>query len=79
MKKFEKEDIFYTTIKAHPKARFFCYDGKIYYNNSTEEGLVMSKFLLLTTPPASLPPDNVILTEASELLITEDGDYLIIE
>ena len=30
--KFERDDLFYNTIKVHPKQEFFIYDAKVYYN-----------------------------------------------
>ena len=30
--KFESDDLFYNTIKVHPKQEFFIYDAKVYYN-----------------------------------------------
>lgn len=79
MKKFESSQLFYSSIKAHPRIRFFCYDGKIYVNDSAEEYLKLSNFLLLQTEEAGELPENSILTETGELLLTEDGNYLIIE
>ena len=34
-KKFERQDIFYNTIKTKPAFKFKIYDGKAYLNNST--------------------------------------------
>ena len=33
-KKFDKQDIFYNTIKTNPTFKFKLYDGKAYLNNS---------------------------------------------
>jgi len=79
MKKFENSEIFYSSIKTHPRVRFFCYDGKIYYNNTAQENLYLSKFLLLESETASGLPYGSILTDTSEAILTEDGDYLLIE
>lgn len=79
MKRFEKEDILRNTIKTHPKVRLFCYNGKIYYNNSTEEDLFLNKFLLLQKEGISIDVEGAMLTELGEAILTEDGDYLIIE
>lgn len=79
MKKFESSELFYSSIKAHPRIRFFCYDGKIYVNDTTEEYLKLSSFLLLEEQEQTELPEGSILTENLELLLTEDGNYLIIE
>jgi len=79
MKRFEKEDILRNTMKTHPKVRFLCYNGKIYYNNSTEEDLFLNKFLLLQKESISIGAEGAILTELGEAILTEDGDYLVIE
>lgn len=79
MKKFEKEDILRNTMKTHPKVRFLCYNGKIYYNNTTEEDLFLNKFLLLQQEAPAVEVDGSILTELGEAILTEDGDYLLVE
>jgi hypothetical protein len=50
MKKFEENDIFINVIKAHPKVKLFCYDGKIYINNTEETEIKINDFL--PEPPA---------------------------
>lgn len=80
MKKFEKEDILRNVINAHPKVRFLCYNGNMYYNNTTKEDLTLNKFLSLQTSDEwMVTTDGVIVTELGEAILTENGDYLIIE
>ena len=79
MKKFEKEDILRNTMKTHPKVRLFCYNGKIYYNNSTEEDITLNKFLQTVAEVVVTEIDGSIETELGEAILTESGDYLLIE
>lgn len=58
MKKFEEGDIFVNKIKTHPKVKFFCYDGKIYQNNTLEENIALNNFL--PEPPAPSVPISVV-------------------
>jgi hypothetical protein len=58
MKKFEEGDIFVNKIKTHPKVKFFCYDGKIYQNNTLEESVILNNFL--PEPPASSVVASVV-------------------
>lgn len=32
---FKKDDVFYNTIKTHPRVNFFVHSGSVYYNNET--------------------------------------------
>ena len=32
---FERDDVFYNTLKTHPRVNFFIHSGSIYYNNET--------------------------------------------
>lgn len=78
MKKFEENDIFINKVKTHAKVRFFCYRGKIYINNTQEENLKLNNFLQSS---GSVTPsvDNIILLEDGNFLITEGGDYILLE
>jgi len=77
MKKFEEKDIFINKVKTHARVRFFCYNGKIYINNTEEQNLKMNNFLQ-SSDNLNLP-DNGILSEDGNFLITEDGNYILIE
>ena len=75
MKKFEEGDLFINRIKAYPKIRLVGYSGSIFINNEQETQIKLSDFL-----PIPVPRDDALLTEENgDLLITEDGDYLLIE
>jgi hypothetical protein len=78
MKKFEDTDIFVNTIKTHPKVKLFGYNGKIFINNTSETSIKLNHILPI---PIERPlEDGGILTEQDGfLLITEDGNYLLIE
>jgi hypothetical protein len=71
MKKFEESDVFVNKIKAHPKVRFFVYAGRVFYDNTSEEGIKLNEYV---------PPETIaLLTEAGLVLKTEDGDFILIE
>jgi len=74
MKKFENEDIVRNVIKTHPRIRFFCYNGKVYYNNKIENGVVMNDFLF-----SNRSVYDSFLLEDGFLLLNEDGTYLVVE
>lgn len=78
MKKFEEKDIFINKVKTHAQVRFFCYNGKIYINNTQEQSLKMNNFLQSSDDRENIP-DNVLLTEDGLLLLSEDGTYLLLE
>ena len=78
MKKFSESDIFVNVIKANPKVGFFCYNGKIYVNNTAKEKMFLNRFLQLPSGEV-VTLDNVVLTEDGNFLITESGDYILIE
>ena len=78
MKKFTENDIFINTIKAHPKLSFFCYNGKIYVDNSSKQTVKLNNFLQLPSG-AGVTIDNALLAEDGSFLITESGDYILIE
>lgn len=73
MKKFEEGDIFINRIRAYPKVKIFGYAGSFYVDNGIEQTLKINDFLTV------IPPSEVITTESEILLITESGDYLVIE
>lgn len=45
MKEFTENDMFVNIIKANPKIKIFCYKGVMYYNDTTEEGVVINDLL----------------------------------
>lgn len=71
MKKFEKGDILKNVLKTHPKVRFFCYDGQIYYDNSIYTELELNNFLQ--------PRGKSILTEDGIDMVTEAGNRITME
>lgn len=71
MKKFEESDIFVNKIKAHPKVRFFVYAGRVFYDNTSEEGIKLNEYVS--------PEIIALLTEAGLVLKTEDGDFIVVE
>lgn len=78
MKKFEEGDILINTVKAHPKVRLLGYDGKIFVNNTAEVVARLNEFLQISAPGAP-PITDAILTESGLFIITESGNYLLIE
>lgn len=80
MKKFTENDIIVNTIKVYPKVRFFVHSGSVSYNDTKNTGVFLNDFLyqesivnIETIPAGSL------LLEDGDTLMTEDGDYIIIE
>lgn len=59
MKKFEKTDVFYNTIKANPKRKFFCYNGKIYNENTIHTSSIINDFLPEPVEPVIYIPEVV--------------------
>lgn len=80
MKKFTENDIFVNTIKVYPKVRFFVHSGSVVYNDTKDSGVLLNDFLLsLPGPGTSLIPEGAITTEDGIVIITEDGEYIVIE
>lgn len=81
MKKFDKQDIVRNYLKTHPRVRFFCYNGKIYYNNSIETSVMMNDFLIREVDGEDIPAviDNAVTLEDGTFLLNEDGTYLMLE
>lgn len=78
MKKFEQGDILINTVKAHPKVRLLGYGGRIYVNNTAETVMRLNDFLQIVAP--EIPPAlDAILTEAGLYIITQSGNYLLVE
>jgi hypothetical protein len=82
LKKFENSDIFVNRIKAHPRVRVFTYSGSVYYNNDSisQDGVKINDFLM--EPSASvgpIVPPTAITTEDGIYLLTEDGEFIILE
>lgn len=72
MKKFEESDVFVNKVKTHPKVKLFGYTGNIYIDNTSEVFIKLNDF--------AIPKATIILTEEyGFLLITEDGDYIVVE
>lgn len=78
MKKFEEGDIFKNNIKAYPKIKFFGYNGQIYNNSTAETEIKLNNFLQLPSGQV-VALDNILLSEDGDFLITESGDYILIE
>lgn len=78
MKKFTENDIFVNTIKVYPKVRFFVYSGSVTYNDTKNSGVLLNDFLL-SLPGVSFIPENAIAAEDGVAIVTEDGDYIVIE
>lgn len=84
MKKFTENDIFVNTIKVHPKVRFFAHSGSITYNDTKNSGVLLNDFLLGLDFQVSPIPEGALFTDAlpgdtEEPILTEDGEYIIIE
>ena len=79
MKKFDNDDILRNTLVTNPKVRFFCYNGKIYYNNSIETHLKLNNFLQYREPEVPAEIDNAITLEDGTFLLNEDGTYILLE
>ena len=78
MKKFENGDIFYNSIKAHPKVKFFVNSGSVVLNNNRDLGGNAVLFDFLRLPQAS-GIDCAILQEDGYQILTENGDSILIE
>lgn len=79
MKKFEKNDILRNVLVTNPKARFFCYNGKIYYNGSTDGDLNLKNFLQYKEAEVLPTIENAITLEDGTFLLNEDGTYILLE
>lgn len=83
LKKFESSDIFVNRIKAYPKVKIFTYSGSMYYGNDSvsQDGVRLFDFLM--TPISSGEPSPIpitaITTEDGQYLLTEDGNFIILE
>lgn len=78
MKKFEEGDILINTVKAHPKVRLLGYGGRIYISNTAKVVTRLNEFLQIAIPEIS-PVLDAILTEVGLYIITESGNYLLVE
>ena len=82
LKKFESSDLFVNRIKAYPRVRVFTYSGSMYYNNDSisQDGVKINDFLF---EPIGIEPNpvplTVLATEDGEYLLTEDGNFIILE
>lgn len=86
MKKFEENDILINKVRAYPKVSFFVYDGKVYYNKTNKDGVVLNNFLSTdleklkqSQSPVQPSTQENITTENSEPVLAENDDYLIME
>lgn len=95
MKKFKEGEIFYNTIKAHPKVEFFANSGIVRYNrqnnpvgssNINNDSITLSDLINpvyagLTSNGVVIPPsvDGALLAENADFLLTESGDNLATE
>jgi len=79
MKKFENNEIFINRIKAYPKVRIFTYSGSMYVNNSNEASITLNNFLNTPVVLSEEEPAGAISSESGDVMLTEDGDYIIIE
>lgn len=82
LKKFESSDLFVNRIKAYPRVRVFTYSGSMYYNNNSvsTDGVSLNDFLFEPSGAVgpTIPP-TTITTEDGIYLLTEDGEFLILE
>lgn len=80
MKKFRSGDIIYNSIKTYPKVRFFANSGSITFNNDADNsGAAVLFDFLRGTPQAISEFDCIILTEASNPIITQNENYIAVE
>lgn len=79
MKKFESDDIIRNVLVTNPKVRFFCYNGKFYYNNSVQAELKLNNFLQYKEPEVPVIIDNAVTLEDGTFLLNEDGTYILLE
>jgi hypothetical protein len=82
LKKFESSDIFVNRIKAHPRVRVFTYSGSVYYNDSatSSDGVKLYDFLMEPSASSgSVVLPTTITTEDGIYLLTEDGEFIILE
>jgi len=52
--KFDKDDVFYNTIKTHPESTFIIYSGSVYYNNRRFETGQLHTGKVLHSPTGSV-------------------------
>ena len=79
MKKFTQNDVIVNTIKVYPKIRFFVHSGSISYNDTNNSGVLLNDFLYLEGQATPIIPDSVLAMETEEPILTEDGEYMLIE
>jgi hypothetical protein len=79
MKKFSENEILTSTLKVYPKVKIFANNGNIYYNNTAKSGPELSDFLLNLVSVDNSIPSTAIFTETNNALLSEDGDFIIIE
>jgi hypothetical protein len=80
MKKFNNGDIFYNSIKAHPKVKIFVNSGIAIYNNNKDLAGNAVLFDFLRTPISQeIIEECFILAENSEPILTELLQNLLLE
>jgi hypothetical protein len=81
MKKFQQKDIFTNTLKTYPKVKIFSSNGRIFYKSVTtnENGPVINDFLLGLSSGDEIPVGTLFVESTPDPLITEDGEYIVIE
>lgn len=60
LKKFNRNDILYNTMKAYPSCKFFIYDGTVYYNNIPNRN---GRFVDDNQDVLNIPPGYISLYE----------------
>jgi hypothetical protein len=82
LKKFEENDVFVNRVKAYPRVRVFTYSGSMYYNNNSTSSDGVKLYDFLMEPSGSggpVVPPTTMTTEDGIYLLTEDGEFIILE
>ena len=90
MKKFKDGDIFYNIIRCYPKVEFFSNGGVVHFNRQNYPAItspvpVESLALFELVNPIQLIldtseiPDGSLLAENGDSLLTQGGDFILIE
>ena len=78
--KFDKDDVFYNSIKTHPESTFIIYSGSVYYNNKRLEVGQLHDGKVLHAPTGSLSLYELNVDRPSGDLIypyvVKDGDLI---
>ena len=87
-KKFRKNDIYVNRVKTYPKVEFFLNSGSIntvYYNRTQQisgtvkDGHIYVQNVINEDPLEIIELDGALLIEGEDFIITENGEFILIE